>query len=129
MILIGLLSRCSLLAAYILSLWGYGYFWAEGANSRWLPTVSLLLFLAFYITAQRVALKAKWKNGYWGSFVFSLSGGFYLTIVFCFLALSISLIGKPIFAFYALPLIINVVALTKVSFPVKVESGKNAVSG
>ena len=51
-----------------------------------------------------------------------------MTAIVWFLGFSISLIGKPVFAFYALPLIINVVALTKVRFPVKVESEKETIA-
>jgi hypothetical protein len=128
MILIALFSRLLLVVAYVLSVWGYGYFWAEGADSRWLPTASLFLFLAFYIAAQRVAFGIKWKDGYWSNFLFALAGGFYLTAIVWFLGLSFSLISKPVLAFYALPLIINVVALNKVRFPVKMESENQAVT-
>jgi hypothetical protein len=112
-----LLSRLALIAAYSSSLTLLSVFWAQEAKRFSLPIVSAVCFLVLYLIASWFSKKASLpRSRYWQNWFFAIIGGFYMTAIFCFLALSISLIGTSIVGPYFISLLSIVIGIFRIKF-------------
>lgn len=114
-----LLSRLALIAAYLSSLTFLSVFWAQEAERVFLPIASAVSFLVLYLIASQFSKKASLpQSSYWKNWFFAILGGFYMTAIFCFLALSISLIGASVVSFYFISLLAILVGIFSIKFGV-----------
>lgn len=110
-------SRLSLILSYLLSFALISIFWAQEAQSKLLPVMSAISFLLFYFTASRFAKYARLsQSNYWSNWFFALLGGFYMTAIFGFLALSISLVGTSVVSYYFVSLSVILIGIFRIKF-------------